>query len=179
MKSLQNTGCHVEFRGPPLTRELRAYAGLLPLLKGDWTNRWSPEVYCSDTSEKRMVLLRRAQHWFLSSCVMVVFWSVPFARSASVGKRRPQEQKRANRGSQKGAKGEGRRARMLGWPWTCGGAPPGDSCEGESPLHICRFLNAMHLYRTVRRAAGCLTLHVHGHRHCDGLVSPFSELREY
>ena len=77
MNSLQNTGCHVEFRGPPLKRELRAYAGLLPLLKGDWTNRWSPEVYCSDASEKRMVLLRRAQHWFLSSCVMVVFWSVP------------------------------------------------------------------------------------------------------
>ena len=32
--------------------ELRAYAGLLPLLKGDWTKRWCPEVSCSDASEK-------------------------------------------------------------------------------------------------------------------------------
>ena len=36
--------------------ELRAYAGLLPLLKVDWTKRWCSVVYCSDASEQRMVL---------------------------------------------------------------------------------------------------------------------------
>ena len=46
--------------------ELGACAGALPLLKGDWTYCRCPEVYRSDVSEKRMDLLRRAQHWFLS-----------------------------------------------------------------------------------------------------------------
>ena len=36
--------------------EHQSCAGPLLLLKGDWTNRWCPEVYCPDASEKREVL---------------------------------------------------------------------------------------------------------------------------
>ena len=39
--------------------ELRAYAGPLPLLKGDWTNCQCPEVNCSDASEKGWSLATR------------------------------------------------------------------------------------------------------------------------
>ena len=49
--------------------ELRAYAGLLPLLKGDWTN--------SHASEKGWFFATRtAPHLILSSRVTVVFWNV-------------------------------------------------------------------------------------------------------
>ena len=56
--------------------ELRAYAGLLPLLKGDWTNCWCSEVYCSGASGKGWFYAARMAP-SLSSRVMIVFWSVP------------------------------------------------------------------------------------------------------
>ena len=40
--------------------EHRAYVGLLVLMKGDWTNLWCPEVYCSDASEKGWSFVTRA-----------------------------------------------------------------------------------------------------------------------
>ena len=55
--------------------ELQAYAGLILVLKGDWTNRGGPEVYCSDASEKGWSFATRTAP-VLSARVMVVFWSV-------------------------------------------------------------------------------------------------------
>ena len=58
-------------RGIPwdsLKCELRAYAGLLSLFEGDWSNWWCPEVSCSDAPQKKRPFASRTAHVSLVAC---------------------------------------------------------------------------------------------------------------